>query len=480
MGFAIPPLPALIALASKIPSLPKIPGVAAPALPTTDGPNYSDALKSIKDGSAMAGASASLDKVTSMSSSLPASMAEGLNAAKAAVAASMAAAQATMGRDMSIAKANIDLQNKIAIAETGKPATDAQVASAMGPLQILKDGPKMLADQAKSIATSIGGFASSFGVSAPAGADPTALATAAGGAAASFSASVPAATIPDPQNPGQTIPNPAYTAFTAVPGNSSKLTALGGLGTAVSGAASSLSGSLDAAKATAAASLSSAVTDLKASSLAAKLSAPMPAIMSSVVAGSVDTSKIDPMAAAKAAAIASAKQAAPAPKDEKMQVSEAKDTAISSPGTIPKDNEKDKVYKSEVLSYYNDYVIPANESMNKAKDAVSALPLYSVHMANKEAKNKVKAEQPDPALYTDEQKAIVATYEKSLAEITVLPLAVAYIDAIKLKNKYANDYNNFVYKAWETEASRNFVPAEIRQRLSLEALYQSVTKNAKA
>lgn len=129
--------------------------------------------------------------------------------------------------------------------------------------------------------------------------DPTAAINAAASAASSFAASIPSATIPNPEG-GEPIPNPEYEAFMAIPGNASKVAAVGNLASTAASAGSSLLGSLTSAASGAAAAAASIISTLKADAFLASLTKSMPAELGSIVSGVLNLASVDPFAAVKA------------------------------------------------------------------------------------------------------------------------------------------------------------------------------------
>jgi hypothetical protein len=208
-------------------NLPKPPSFGA----DTNGPSLLDSMNAIKDGSINKDIAASLNNIGEVTGSLPPEAAAALEASKADVAAKMAKAQADLPKTMALAQANMDLTVKLSIASTGEPPTEDQLKEASGALTIFQEGPEMLKAQAESISKKVAEAGAAFGAPAPGGLDfakagltkVTDLAKSAGAKITEFATGVPSETIPDPANPGQTIPNPAFLSFAADPENSKKL-----------------------------------------------------------------------------------------------------------------------------------------------------------------------------------------------------------------------------------------------------------------
>jgi hypothetical protein len=224
-------------------------------------PNLNETMNKIKDGSINADITAGLNNISSVSASLPGFLTAGLNAAKEAAAEQMAELQSQLPKLQAIAATNVDILTKQAIAATGKPPTEAQIKQASGALAIFQDAPAALRTQAENLAKSIGSAAGAFG-------GPSSKLSA---ALTSFTASIPEATIPNPVPGGAPIPNPAFTAFSAIPANAQKLTGLTGLAGSLTAAAGNLTSQFGALVESQGLAVDSSTSNIKAFGFAASL-----------------------------------------------------------------------------------------------------------------------------------------------------------------------------------------------------------------
>jgi hypothetical protein len=250
------------------------------AKPGATGPTLSDTMNKIKDGSVNADVTAGLDKITQATSSLPPFLSSRINAAKAQVEAQMKAAQEQLPKLQAQATTNVDILTKQKVAETGQPLTEAETKAAQGQLAIFQDGPALIKSQTEAALKTITGAGGIFGV-ATGGAETqtgsnldrlTDLATNVGNRVSEFFTGVPSETIPDPANPGQTIPNPAFTAFLAVPGNIEKLQQANGLGSGLGGIADKLTSGFSSILEKQISAIDTSTANLKAFGFAASLS----------------------------------------------------------------------------------------------------------------------------------------------------------------------------------------------------------------
>lgn len=444
------------------------------------GPSFKDTMDSIKSGAVYKDISASLSKVADVAGSLPSDISSGLATAQAAIAAKMASLQQKIGTEMALAKANQELLTKETIASTGAPPTQEQLDAAAGNIAIFKDGPKYLADQAKSIATTVAGYASAFGTKVGNAlgvikdGNETGAATIVGAKVTEFVNSVPPETIPDPENPsGPAIPNPAYTAFASA--NADKMSAVSSLTSAVQTASATFQAGFTSLVSAADSAKAGIISSLKANALMGQMAAPAAGLVADIKAQTLDLSKMDAMNMAKTTALAAKAAANDNPNASGNETQAKVDPKVKQMETseVPKSNSDDKVFKTEVYQYHKDYVLANKDLLTAAKKKAESIPEYSINLANKEKANVVLSD-PFEDHYTEEQKAIVATYRASRAKFTSTPEYIAYQEALATYNKEVNNYNNYVYKAWETGQSRAFVPAEIRSRLSMQATYESV------
>lgn len=459
--------------------------IKAIALPEdAQGPNFKETMDSIKNESVFKDISASLSKVSEVASSLPEDISRGLATAQAAIAAKMESLQKNIGTEIALAKANQDLKTKEAIATTGSPPTQAELDAAASNISIFKDGPAFLAEQAKGIALSIAGMASTFGVTVgnalgivKDGAE-TGAATAVGAKVTEFVNSIPSETIPDPENPeGPAIPNPAYTAFASA--NADKMSAVSNLTSSLgSGGAitSSLSSGFNSLVSSADSAKAGIISSLKASALMGQMAAPASGLVADIKSQTLDLSKMDALNMAKTTALSAKAAVADNPNASGNETQAKVDPALKQTETneVPKSNDSDKVFKVEVYDYHKEYVVANKDLVTEAKKKAESISLYSTNLENKAEANKVKASKPDEATWTAEEKAIVEKYNASRAAFLASDEYVAFKAYQETHNKEVDNYNNYVYKAWEQNLSRSTIPAEIRSRLSMQAAYESV------
>ncbi len=280
-------------------------------------PNLSDTIAKIKDGSINADVTANLSKIGEVSGSLPAGANDQLEAAKADIAAKMAAAQAQLPKLLAMAQGNVDILTKKKIAETGKPPTEAEIKAAQGALTIFQDGPKLLESKAAEISKAVAESGKDFGANlskglssakdfAKAGINKvTDLAKIAGTKITEFASGVPSQTIPDPANPGQTLPNPAYTTFAANPVNAAKIAKVTEVTTKMNEAAADMTTKFAAIETAQASAVSGGMADLKAFAFAAQLSQPATGFKASIQDFTLDKSAFDPASISKTFAQAS-------------------------------------------------------------------------------------------------------------------------------------------------------------------------------
>jgi hypothetical protein len=280
-------------------------------------PNLSDTIAKIKDGSINADITANLGKIGEVSGSLPAGANDQLEAAKADIAAKMAAAQAQLPKLLAMAQSNVDILTKKKIAETGKPPTEAEIKAAQGALTIFQDGPKLLESKAAEISKAVAESGKDFGANlskglssakdfAKAGINKvTDLAKIAGTKITEFASGVPSQTIPDPANPGQTLPNPAYTTFAANPVNAAKIAKVTEVTTKMNEAAADMTTKFAAIETAQASAVSGGMADLKAFAFAAQLSQPATGFKASIQDFTLDKSAFDPASISKTFAQAS-------------------------------------------------------------------------------------------------------------------------------------------------------------------------------
>jgi hypothetical protein len=407
-------------LVSSLPK-PDIPAFSAPA--DSNGPSLTATMDAIKNGSINKDITASLNKISSVASSLPNDISSAVADAQAAIAAKMAAAQAQLPKLMAIAQSNMDLTAKMALAN-GAPATEAQLKAASGSLAIFQDGPAALKAQAESISKSVAEAGKDFGAKLPAALNTASnyakagldkvvsLATTAGASVTSFANSVPAQTIPDPGNPGQTIPNPAYTSFAANPANASKLASLDSLKTNLTTAAAGLTTAFGAIEAKANAAVAGGIADLKAFAESAQLAQPAGGIMAEARALSIDATKVSAAQINKVIAQSAASNPAAPPKAADAAIKETKvkeaeaPVAIAATTAIFGKNPSDKISETFVDAYatswgkINDYFksITAPASLDAQLNA-----FYPNYTIIRDKAKQIESAKSDPASRTAEE-----------------------------------------------------------------------------
>ena len=114
-----------------------------------------DTMSSITSGAAFSKASSALGDMKSLTAGLPDSVAASIAATQANLQATINASVSTLSRDVGVAKTAMDLQNKLAFASTGFPATPEALAAAAGPLGVLANGPAAMADTVAKLKASI-------------------------------------------------------------------------------------------------------------------------------------------------------------------------------------------------------------------------------------------------------------------------------------------------------------------------------------
>jgi len=280
-------------------------------------PNLSDTMSKIKDGSINADITANLSKIGEVSGSLPGVSSAQLEAAKADIAAKMAKAQADLPKLLAMAQANVDILTKKKIAETGKPPTEAEIKAAQGALTIFQDGPKLLESKAAEISKAVAESGKDFGANlskglssakdfAKAGINKvTNLAKTAGAKITEFANGVPSQTIPDPANPGQTLPNPAYTTFAANPANAAKIAKVTEVTGKMNAAAADMTTKFAEIETAQASAVTGGMADLKAFAFAARLSQPATGFKATIQDFTLNKDAFDPTSISKTFATAS-------------------------------------------------------------------------------------------------------------------------------------------------------------------------------
>jgi hypothetical protein len=293
---AIPAVPAIPAI-DGFPATPAIPAVPAmpalPAVPVT----------------AFGNATASLSSIGDLSANLPPDMAATLSANQANLTAMMNSSVSTLSRDVGVTNTLLNMTNQASVAATGKPASDAALSAAAGPVAVLSQGPVQLAQHAADIAKQVSAAAGIFGAVLPPGviAGTAAAAAIAGLAMKAFHAAIPPETISNPgYNPAlpsdnsttpptnpATLPNPDYVVFASDPVNAARLANLSSMTSGISSMAESAESAFSNLQASASAALSAAITQIKSMSTLSLITAPAPAQITSALNNVVDYSKID-------------------------------------------------------------------------------------------------------------------------------------------------------------------------------------------
>jgi hypothetical protein len=466
-------------------NLPKPPSFGA----DTNGPSLLDSMNAIKDGSINKDIAASLNNIGEVTGSLPPEAAAALEASKADVAAKMAKAQADLPKTMALAQANMDLTVKLSIASTGEPPTEDQLKEASGALTIFQEGPEMLKAQAESISKKVAEAGAAFGAPAPGGLDfakagltkVTDLAKSAGAKITEFATGVPSETIPDPANPGQTIPNPAFLSFAADPENSKKLSGLASLTSALDSAAEGLNSAFGALEAKADAAVAGGIKDLKAFAFASQLAAPATGVMADAKNAATDLSKVSALQIAKTNQIAATLAPTTPPKnttvDGRVEPKLPKDDSTST--TTPKTavfgkNPRDKISESflGVLDRYSD-------NMNKLYETIASTAerdfdlWYPGYAAQKNKAEDIKKNKPDVADRTAEETRLVEKREKLKAILK--SDGMAYLTIIRGQEaavKSVNIYNT-VLELFKANKTYGDVP------LSVEGEFNSIGESAK-
>ena len=269
-------------------------------------PNLSVTMDKIKSGAIFSDITANLGKIGEVSGSLPGVSNAQLEAAKVDIAARMEQAKKDLPKLLAMTQARIDILTKRKVAETGKPPSEAEIKEASGALAIFQDGPKLLESKAAEISKDVAIAGKDFGASISKGLSSakdfskaginkiTDLAKLAGTKITEFANGVPSQTIPDPVNPGQTIPNPAYATFAANPANAAKIAKVSEITGKMNSAATDFTTKFTAIEAKGTAAATSTMADLKAFGFAAKLSQPVTGLAAQVQDFTLDPAGFSP------------------------------------------------------------------------------------------------------------------------------------------------------------------------------------------
>jgi hypothetical protein len=327
----------------------------------------------------------------------------------------------------------------------------------------------MLKAQAENISKSVAEAGASFGAALPAGVDlakaglakATDFAKSAGAAVSNFASSVPSQTIPDPSNPGQTITNPAYTAFAALPGNASKLSSLSSLTGSMSGAAGGLTSAFGAIEAKANAAVAGGIADLKAFAFASQLATPATGIMAEARALSVDLTKVSAAQISKTVEMASKVKLSTPPSDAQnngVDTADAKisetSTTVAPPKTAIFDKPaEDKISESFRTVYFNSLMkTKALLDSLKARQEQDIDAFYPGYSGLKAKKIAIDKETPDTSARTAADTAIVTEYTNARKIAQQGVFWKTYLQTNKIYNDGVVEYNilNGLFKADKT------------------------------
>lgn len=468
--------------------------------PTGLGVTLAETIESIKNGSAFKDASAALQSISEVASSLPASIGNQLATLQADIAAKMSEAQKSVSKDLSIAKANLSLQNTLSIENTGTPLSNEEQKSAIGSLSILSEGPKMLAEKASSLVETVGGFATKFGASMPDGLSPLDIAKSAGSAISSFVNSIPTAPVM-PEAPAETVTvgavtlaNPnyademaAYTAgplaeytanqqkftdemtqFTADPINIEKSGFLNDVSGAITGAVTDITSSFSTITNKAAAATQEAISNLKAFALANKLANPLSGPLGDAISNGMNLMKVSPLDITKAMTrAASVEPTTFQPFSPRLSEVKLPNIDIFSSQSSPGES-----VTSEMVDSYKRKVDAAKESAI-ATSAISDTILESdaAFQAAKSALNEYRKTLPQPPstwtadqTATHESLALRAKAEKT--RVMEHPSFTASAEALDVYSKYLDGYYE-LKGVFEENGSINDLTLNIKKELGL-------------
>lgn len=426
-------------------------------------PSYADMLNTIKSGSIFKDVSGQLGALGN------------LGVDTSAMAATIEKAKSTMSIDMAIANAGLAQKAKEAQA-AGTTLSDADKEAAMGPLSVLKNLQSTMTNAMNSAVASISSAAGTLGTSLS-GLNPTAALNSVASSATAFSASVPSQTIPDPDNPGQSIPNPAYTAFAADPANASKMSAVSSIASAASSIGSGLTTSLGGFAAAAVAAKAGIIGTLKADAMLATLTKPMPAQMGSIAGDSLNLGSINKFAAIKAQEAPAAIVPEKTP-DAIRPASNANLLKGMPASAINNDNNKRIwTYELEKLNadlqskrdaYFGAFGTTKDASPEAKSAAMNAWVASKLGPEKEEIRQQavaLKKAKPDMSTYTAEELAIV---EQSKANGKALRETPEYIhvqtDLWGELDKYQGWYK-IAYNNWIKTDNRFDLPAELLAKM---------------
>jgi len=437
---------------------------AASAAVEAAQPTYAQMLATIKSGEIHKDISGQLSALGNL----------GINTTS--ISAVIEKAKASMSIDMAVANAAFAQKAKMAQA-AGTTLSEADKTAAMAPLGVLKNLQSTISTTMTSVASSVSSYGTTLGIS-PSATNPTAAINSVAAAATAFSATVPAQTIPDPLNPGQTITNPVYTSFAANPTNASKISALSSINSAASTAGSNLSGTLAGFAAAAAAGKSDIISTLKADAMIASLTKPMPALMSSVTADSLNLNKIDKYAAIKAQEATATVAVQKTPDTIRPSGGTKLTDSTTAPAPAPTDTSK-FIFKYELKAlgdeydkirdtYYKSFGTTkeaTSDQQQAAYDAWWEKQLGSEKEAIRKQSVAIQKAKPDAATRTEEENAIIATSKANGKIVRDTPeyirVQVTYWGDVK---KYEEWYK-LAYNNWKSSGNRYELPAELEAKL---------------
>jgi len=426
-------------------------------------PTYNDMLNTIKSGSIFKDVSQDLGALGN------------LGVDTSAISEQISKARSTMAIDMAVANAAVAQKVKEAQA-AGTTVSEAAMEAAMAPLAVLKNLKNSLSNVMNSAASAASSAASVLGAALPEGIggslpSPADIINSTKSAINSFTATVPPETIIDSET-GQTITNPAYTAFTAIPGNLDKLSSIGGLTSQTSSLAGGLASSLSSFAAAAEAGKADILGTLKADAMLANLTKPMPAGLGAIASDSLNLSNINPYNAIKAQEVTPKIVVEKTPDPVRPQSNSAILKGIS-PSKITDDVNRriwahelkglatDRDAKGEAFwkSMGSSLKAPEGER-DIAKNAWFASLFTPEQEAIRQQSIAIKNAKPDSKDWTPEEAAIRAQSKANAAKAYETENFIR-VDTLREEyNKYI-DWYDLAYKTWIDSGSRFSLPADL-------------------
>jgi hypothetical protein len=428
-------------------------------------PSYADMLDTIKSGSIFKDTAEDLGALGN------------LGVDTSAIAAEIEKAKSTMAIDMAVANAAVAQKAKEAQA-AGTTVSEADMEAAMAPLSVLKNLKSTLSSAMSGAAAAASSAASVLGAALPGGIggslpSPTDLINSAASAVSAFSASVPPQEIEDPLNPGQMISNPAYEAFTAIPGNLDKIGSVLGLSEEASSIGAGLGSALVGFAAAAAAGKTDILGTLKADAMLATLTKPMPSGLGAIASDNLNLSSIDPYAAIKAqeapvtttvektpdpvrpkgnATILSKYKSIPIPETENRRIwtYELKGLATD------RDNKGEAFWKSVGSTLEGTTEDQREAAKNKWFDGLLG-PEKAAIRAQSVA---IKQAKPEASSWTEEEAKIRAASKANAEVVYATPAFIAFENQLEEYNKYI-DWYDLAYNNWLGANDRFTLPADL-------------------